>query len=148
MPCFRSVLRKGPAGCGKVLVSAKHCCPRHCRAKRTKSPLCSRYRLVFAKLASLPRRSKCCCIARASFPAVPAGSFTSTLRRFVCVATSCCIQPYRIKLSQQIALHLDILLRRILLQPTSLLNAWLLQYQVGQQRFSSIQKQELHTAPQ
>ena len=27
-----SFSRKGPAGCGRFLVSAKHCCPRHCRA--------------------------------------------------------------------------------------------------------------------
>ena len=91
IPCFRSFSRKGPAGCGRILVSAKHCCPRHCRAKRTKSPSWSRYRLVFAKLANLPRRSKCCCVARAFFSAVPVGSFISALLRFVGVAASGCI---------------------------------------------------------
>ena len=78
----------GPVGCGRVLVFAKHCCPQHCCAKRTKSSLWSWYRLVFAKLANLHRRSKCCCVACAFFSAVPVGSFSSPWLCFVGGAAS------------------------------------------------------------
>ena len=36
--CLHSFSRKGPAGCGKLLVSAKHCHLQHCCAKPTKKP--------------------------------------------------------------------------------------------------------------
>ena len=83
IPCLRSFSRKGPAGCGRLLVSAKHCCPQHFHANQTKSPLWSLYKKILAVLANLPRRSKCCCVAHAFFSAVPAGSFISALVHFV-----------------------------------------------------------------
>ena len=91
MPCFCSFSIMGPAGCKSILVSAKHCCLQHCHAKRTKSPLWSWRRLVFAKLANLPRQSKCCCIARAFFSAVPVGSFSSPRLNFIGGAACGCI---------------------------------------------------------